>query len=299
MFNGIGTSFQDIATGYSNTSAILARGGELNALGTAAKIGAHAVAGGVMSVLQGGKFGHGFISAGVVEAIDPKALSMAGDNKVAQIIGAAVIGGTASRLAGGKFSNGAVTGAFSWAFNQLSHHTPLIDSSLSGVGYVAGEYNKWPVDSSEVTGRFGLRDLNENDQIDMADSHWSTDFQAPLGSSIYSIQSGTVTRITIGTPGLQGTFGEVRIRNVDGTLSQYGHVAAYGGLRVGDAVSAGQTIALSDRSGTTDAHLHYSYWERRNNINPAGNYGPPALAAPAANDWRVDAIETQLSGVTR
>jgi len=118
MFHGIG----DVFEGVKGTTGALAKGGELTKLGTTAKIGAHAVAGGVMSVLQGGKFGHGFISAGVVEAKGSKALSMAGDNKVAQIIGAAVIGGTASRLAGGMFSNGAVTGAFSWAFNELGQH---------------------------------------------------------------------------------------------------------------------------------------------------------------------------------
>lgn len=34
-----------------------------------AQIGSHAVLGGVMSVLQGGKFGHGFISSGFTKAI--------------------------------------------------------------------------------------------------------------------------------------------------------------------------------------------------------------------------------------
>ena len=35
---------------------------------------------------------------------------------------AAVVGGTASELAGGKFANGAVTGAFSFAFNEVVHN---------------------------------------------------------------------------------------------------------------------------------------------------------------------------------
>jgi hypothetical protein len=39
----------------------------------------------------------------------------------AQAIAVAVVGGTASRLAGGKFANGAVTAAFGYAFNQMSH----------------------------------------------------------------------------------------------------------------------------------------------------------------------------------
>jgi RHS repeat-associated protein len=121
MFHGIGDVFADVAKASEKGAGLLAEAGKLNSLGVAAKIGAHAAAGGVMSVLQGGKFGHGFVSAGIVEGVGPKALAMAGDNKAAQIIGAAVIGGTASKLAGGKFANGAASGAFQWAFNQLSH----------------------------------------------------------------------------------------------------------------------------------------------------------------------------------
>jgi hypothetical protein len=80
---------------------------------------AHGIAGGVMSVLQGGKFGSGFLSAGFVELAGPmigKINSTAG-----QVAAAAIIGGTASVLSGGKFANGAMTGAFSYAFNKLAH----------------------------------------------------------------------------------------------------------------------------------------------------------------------------------
>jgi RHS repeat-associated protein len=132
MFHGIGDVFESVASKSTPTGSLLAKGGALTKTGVAAKIGAHAIAGGIMSTLQGGKFGHGFISAGVVEAIGPKALAMAGKNVAAQVIAAAVIGGTASRLAGGKFANGAVTGAFQWACNEMAHGLPPVDSSLEG-----------------------------------------------------------------------------------------------------------------------------------------------------------------------
>ena len=75
---------------------------------------ASGVAGGVMSDLQGGKFGHGFISAGV-GAVAGGAFGKA---PMARIIGSAVVGGTLSKITGGKFANGALTAAFAAALRS-------------------------------------------------------------------------------------------------------------------------------------------------------------------------------------
>lgn len=75
-----------------------------------AKTAAHSLNGGVMSVLNGGKFGNGFVSAGFSELASP-AISMF-DNDVAQVFAGAVVGGTASDFTGEKFANGASTAAF-------------------------------------------------------------------------------------------------------------------------------------------------------------------------------------------
>ena len=87
--------------------------------------GAHAALGGVMSVLRGGKFGHGFITAGVGSVIDPHYDS----NIVVGTVEAAVVGGTVSQLTGGKFTNGAMTAAFAFAFNQALSHDDSCDES--------------------------------------------------------------------------------------------------------------------------------------------------------------------------
>ncbi|MDP4529278.1 RHS repeat-associated core domain-containing protein [Alkalimonas delamerensis] len=89
------------------------------------KVMAHGAVGGMGSVLQGGKFGHGFAAAGFTQA----ASWAGGDNlfvegateigdRTHNAVVAAMIGGTASSMAGGKFSNGAVTGAFSRLLND-------------------------------------------------------------------------------------------------------------------------------------------------------------------------------------
>lgn len=88
------------------------------------KTAAHGLTGGVMNVLQGGKFGHGFAAAGTAQLAAPgiDALDKGQRFSPGRIAAAAVVGGTASSLSGGKFSNGAVTGAFSRMFNDEMHH---------------------------------------------------------------------------------------------------------------------------------------------------------------------------------
>lgn len=71
--------------------------------------------GGITSVLNGGKFGHGFVSAGVGAYVGGTSLGGTGGTP-GQIIGRtlakAVVGGTLSKMTGGKFANGAATAAF-------------------------------------------------------------------------------------------------------------------------------------------------------------------------------------------
>jgi hypothetical protein len=91
---------------------------------TPGKVLAHGMAGGVMSELQGGKFGHGFASAAMTQLMSPVIGSVnQGDpdfNPDRTAI-AAIVGGTTSVLTGGKFANGALTAAFSRALNDGLH----------------------------------------------------------------------------------------------------------------------------------------------------------------------------------
>jgi len=73
------------------------------------------VVGGITSVLQGGKFGHGFVSAGVGSAvgasIGPMSKSPSWGNAW-KAIGRMTLAGTLSKATGGKFANGAGSAAF-------------------------------------------------------------------------------------------------------------------------------------------------------------------------------------------
>ncbi len=135
MFYGIGSSFQE--GGWAREFfGSAARG---------AKVVAHGLAGGVMSVLNGGKFGNGFASAGFTQLVAP---GISGINKgtrfsPGRVFAAAVVGGTASAMTGGKFVNGAVTGAFSRAMNDESHWQKLKTQSQK----MAKESAQWMKDN--------------------------------------------------------------------------------------------------------------------------------------------------------
>ncbi len=120
-FSGIGTYLGNTANGFTGQFAA-----GLSKAGFAMKVGLHAITGGVMSVLQGGKFGHGFAAAGFTALgssfNNSQFIGGKGFSSTRVVIGA-VIGGTASKISGGKFANGAVTGAFSQALkNELTEN---------------------------------------------------------------------------------------------------------------------------------------------------------------------------------
>ncbi|MFT3792946.1 MAG: RHS repeat-associated core domain-containing protein [Rudaea sp.] len=103
-FYGVGTWIR--AAGLANA--------QTGSLAWGEAVGARAMTGGVVSSLEGGKFGNGFVSAGVTAAAGPL-INNAG-NGVGRAVIAAIIGGTASELSGGKFSNAAITSAFAQMF---------------------------------------------------------------------------------------------------------------------------------------------------------------------------------------
>lgn len=86
----------------------------MNALG-------NGVVGGITNILSGGKFGHGFIAAGLSAFGKPgirKAFGTGAGALPWRVGARAILGGTISTMTGGKFANGAATAAFSQLFNE-------------------------------------------------------------------------------------------------------------------------------------------------------------------------------------
>lgn len=113
-------SLKGASVGALSGAVFGAIGGGFKAYGvenTAAQMAVHATAGGVLSDVQGGKFGHGFISAGIMKGVGKIQTSAT----LARTLVQAIAGGTVSKITGGKFANGAVTSAIQFIVNEISY----------------------------------------------------------------------------------------------------------------------------------------------------------------------------------
>ena len=126
-FFGVGQYFQGVSTANLNnefSGALTKFGGNYLTGGQiAAQVLSHAAVGGVISVLQGGKFGNGFISAGITKGFTNLQLAAESVGDGLGAVTAGMIGGTVSAATGGKFANGFQTGAFQFLFNALVTQT--------------------------------------------------------------------------------------------------------------------------------------------------------------------------------
>lgn len=106
-------------------------------------IAAHGTVGGVMSVMQGGEFGHGFVSAGIAKAANVNQI-MKGDisplARGTRIFSAALVGGTTSKITGGKFANGATTAALGQALNGESSQNAINEAQKEQARQLIAEF---------------------------------------------------------------------------------------------------------------------------------------------------------------
>lgn len=142
------------ASGYVATGTI--QGGVMGVFSAAVSFGiangamsagqeffARALSGGVLEMVQGGKFGHGFASAGLTSAFMPQVGGI--NNDIVRTATGALIGGTISKATGGKFANGAISGAIQGAMTknatdaQQSRKAPSVVSKSSGMPLNEGQ----------------------------------------------------------------------------------------------------------------------------------------------------------------
>ena len=104
-------------------------------VGGAVRAVGYGTVGGVTSVLRGGRFGHGFVSAGLSGAlagpVGGRVGRAFGSAAVGEVVAGAAIGGTASELTGGKFANGAAYAAFASIVSSAASRAAPSDSQLT------------------------------------------------------------------------------------------------------------------------------------------------------------------------
>jgi hypothetical protein len=121
-FYGIGRHYSGLS-GCTSQSTINFGGNFLTKGQVAGQILAHASVGGATAVAQRGKFGHGFVAAGVTKALTNAQLHVADRSVIAGALLASTIGGTVSEMTGGKFRNGANTAAMQFLLNAVASAT--------------------------------------------------------------------------------------------------------------------------------------------------------------------------------
>lgn len=141
-----GANYSQTGNGFQAAYAAAVTGVSASAFGSLAgiksdvgRIIAHGTLGGAVGIMQGGKFGHSFASAGLTKAFTTTVdlgTAPGHDARIARTIIAATAGGTISKFSGGKFANGAMTAAMAHTFNYESgvnaqKGAPITDAELA------------------------------------------------------------------------------------------------------------------------------------------------------------------------
>ena len=156
------------------------------------------IVGGLASKAMGGKFGHGFWSAGIGASLGGQINGI--KTAVGRVVASAVVGGTISKLTGGKFANGAFGAAFARTLGEAragnlgssksgpSDDNTFADSNREALDGELAELNVKAKEHGLFTGKNSELDaakwLNENG------GHIQDKYGAEIGANIYENSGG-------------------------------------------------------------------------------------------------------------
>jgi SPP1 gp7 family putative phage head morphogenesis protein len=117
-----------------------------------------------------------------------------------------------------------------------------------------GKYEEQSRDKSFISAPYGELRLNG--------PHSGVDFRMPEGTPIKAVKGGVVKRSKWqrdGNGNLIGYGNYVRIKNDDGTISEYGHMVDESHLKKGQRVEKGDYLGgVGSTGSSTGNHLHYT-----------------------------------------
>jgi murein DD-endopeptidase MepM/ murein hydrolase activator NlpD len=136
---------------------------------------------------------------------------------------------------------------------------------------------KSPLKYSHLTSGFGTR---FHPILNYVGAHNGVDYGTPMGTPVWSVADGTVTRAGWDNGG--GNM--VCVRHMNSMESCYLHLSKFGeGVRVGARVAQKQIIAFSGSTGlSTGPHLHFALKRGGAFVNPLNQNFPRADPVPAA-----------------
>ena len=110
--------------------------------------------------------------------------------------------------------------------------------------------------------------------------YYSVDFVMPTGTPVLASRNGRVVNLQMKFADgdtVPDHFNLIWIQHADGTVARYFHLAHQSArVKMGDTVSQGQVIALSDNTGhSTGPHLHFDVVQCLTGLTPEDVNTPP------------------------
>jgi len=137
---------------------------------------------------------------------------------------------------------------------------------------------KSPLKYVRITSRFGGR---RHPLKGFVHNHTGVDFAAAVGTPVWSVADGTVTKVVRDDPSA-GRY--LFVRHANGIETGYLHLSSFApGLRAGVRVRQKQVIAYTGNTGaSTGPHLHFAMKRGGRHVNPLNQQFPRAAPMPAA-----------------
>lgn len=143
-----------------------------------------------------------------------------------------------------------------------------------GGGVVGSGSFIWPVSSTYITSRFGLR---VHPVTGVTRNHNGLDIGEGYGGAIHAADGGTAH--TYYDAGGYGNY--IMIDHGNGYQTLYGHMSSYA-ISDGQSVSQGQVIGyVGDTGLVTGPHLHFEIWSGGGRIDPEQFFGGLTFAPDA------------------
>ena len=233
-----------------------------------------------MESLQGGKFGNGFISAGLTAAVMP-ALRIKSD--AVRTATGALVGGSISKATGGKFANGAISGAIQAA--MMGPPRSRNSDSATREGAYSEERAKLAIAEGEAA-------------MEQVRSKRYTDLDLLAKDTADALQPVTNRRdVEVGVRFFRnGDYFEA------GTVVSDGQMCGYGGLRCGvntrlsQPLSDARVVSLAGNFHTHPASRGFSTNDLGIAWRDAKSYRVDFTAYVSTADSRVYSFNTMLVG---
>ncbi len=239
-----------------------ALGASFGGLGGITGFVANGIVGGLASKAMGGKFGHGFWSAGLGSALGGRIQGL--KTAAGRIIAKAVLGGTISKLTGGKFGNGAWTSAFAASLAEIGAPAPVQEADPNDAQYA--ELSNAVYDDNlaidDQVGNYTVKDIQTDDSglkvalfVDGSGNHvaafagtsptswanWKSNFLQALGFSSPQYTSGM-------------KWANTYFKQANGNIHFTGHSLG-GGLASAAAIRTGTSATVFNAAGVHNNSL--------------------------------------------